>query len=80
MLNTVKKAALIFATAVMAAGAAAGSAVADTDAQGMAANSAGVLSGNVIQVPVDVPVNACGLSVDVIGALNPALGSKCANM
>ncbi|WP_405879844.1 MULTISPECIES: chaplin [unclassified Streptomyces] len=78
-MNTAKKAALIFATAGMAAAAAAGSAVADAGAQGSAANSAGVASGNVIQIPVDVPVNACGLSVNIIGALNPAYGNMCAN-
>ncbi|MFD5424920.1 chaplin [Streptomyces sp. NPDC127084] len=48
---------------------------ADGDAQG----SPGVLSGNSVQVPVDVPVNVCGNSVNVIGALNPAFGSACAN-
>ncbi|MFE2962718.1 chaplin [Streptomyces sp. NPDC059340] len=78
-MNPVKKAALIFATAGMAAGAAAGSAVADAGAQGSATNSPGVASGNVIQIPVDVPVNACGLSVNVIGALNPAFGNVCDN-
>ncbi len=41
--------------------------------------SPGVLSGNVIQVPVDVPVNACGNTVDVIGLLNPAFGNGCVN-
>ncbi|MET7977938.1 chaplin, partial [Streptomyces mirabilis] len=51
----------------------------DAGAQGAAANSPGVASGNVIQVPVDIPVNACGLSVNVIGALNPAFGNVCDN-
>ncbi|MER7309338.1 chaplin [Streptomyces griseoluteus] len=41
--------------------------------------SPGVLSGNDIQVPVDIPVNACGNSVDVVGALNPAFGNHCGN-
>ncbi|MEV8456765.1 chaplin [Streptomyces sp. NPDC052095] len=49
-------------------------------AEGAAVGSPGVLSGNVVQVPVDVPVNACGNSVDVIGALNPAGGNHCANV
>ncbi|WNI26820.1 chaplin [Streptomyces sp. ITFR-16] len=48
-------------------------------AQGVAANSPGVLSGNLIQVPVDVPVNVCGNTVNVVGALNPAAGNKCEN-
>ncbi|MFF3494388.1 chaplin [Streptomyces sp. NPDC002795] len=57
----------------------AGLAMADAGAQGAAANSPGVLSGNLIQVPVHVPVNVCGNTVNVIGALNPAFGNTCAN-
>ncbi|ALO93914.1 membrane protein [Streptomyces hygroscopicus subsp. limoneus] len=57
----------------------AGPAFADSGAQGTAANSPGFLSGNVIQVPIHVPVNLCGNTVDVIGLLNPALGNACAN-
>ncbi|MFF4900045.1 chaplin [Streptomyces sp. NPDC001068] len=49
------------------------------DATGTASNSPGVLSGNVIEVPVDVPVNVCGDSIDVIGLLNPAAGNACTN-
>lgn len=51
----------------------------DDGSQGAPANSPGILSGNVVQVPVDVPVNVCGNSVNVIGTLNPAMGSTCAN-
>ena len=36
-------------------------------------------SGNLVQVPVHVPVNVCGDSVNVIGLLNPAFGNECAN-
>ncbi|MFF7237242.1 chaplin family protein [Streptomyces collinus] len=54
-------------------------ALADTGAQGAAQHSAGVLSGNTVQVPVDVPVNVCGNSVDAAAALNPAFGNSCAN-
>ncbi|WP_348534643.1 MULTISPECIES: chaplin [unclassified Kitasatospora] len=57
----------------------AGYAYASTEAQGVAANSAGVGSGNSLQVPVDAPVNVCGNTVDVIGLLNPAFGNQCAN-
>nr|WP_200819263.1 chaplin [Tolypothrix sp. NIES-4075] len=39
--------------------------------------SPGVLSGNAIQVPIHVPVNVCGNSIDVIGLLNPAFGNTC---
>ncbi|MER5363319.1 chaplin, partial [Streptomyces sp. NPDC002785] len=48
-------------------------------AEGVATDSPGVLSGNLIQAPVDVPVNACGNSVNVVGALNPAFDNKCSN-
>lgn len=49
-------------------------------AEAVAANSPGVLSGNVVQAPVDIPVNACGNSVNVVGILNPAFGNKCENV
>ncbi|MET8412450.1 chaplin ChpG [Streptomyces sp. NPDC005195] len=57
----------------------AGIAAADSGANGAAANSPGVLSGNVLQVPVHIPVNVCGNTVDVIGLLNPAFGNTCVN-
>ncbi|MEU5436026.1 chaplin [Streptomyces sp. NPDC020719] len=57
----------------------AGMAVADAGAHGEASHSPGVASGNVIQVPIHVPVNVCGLTVNVIGALNPAFGNHCEN-
>ncbi|GLF96218.1 chaplin [Streptomyces yaizuensis] len=48
-------------------------------ASGVAAGSPGVGSGNVVQVPVEVPVNACGNSVDAGGVLNPTFGNECVN-
>ncbi|MFJ1549592.1 chaplin [Streptomyces sp. NPDC088246] len=48
-------------------------------AEGLATDSPGVLSGNLIHAPVDVPVNVCGNSVAVVGALNPASGNECSN-
>ncbi|GHH18709.1 chaplin [Streptomyces lanatus] len=48
-------------------------------AHGSSSNSPGVLSGNTVQAPVDVPVNVCGNTVDVIGVLNPAIGNSCSN-
>ncbi|WKE71606.1 chaplin [Streptomyces sp. WP-1] len=54
-------------------------ALADSNAQSLAQGSPGVLSGNSIQVPVHVPVNVCGNSVDVAALLNPAFGNSCAN-
>jgi hypothetical protein len=59
--------------------AGAGMAVADSGAQAGAVGSPGVLSGNAIQAPVHVPVNACGITGSVIGLLNPAFGSGCSN-
>ena len=57
----------------------AGLALADAGANGEAVGSPGVLSGNVVQVPVNIPVNVCGNTVDVIGLLNPAFGNTCVN-
>ncbi|MFD9729142.1 chaplin [Streptomyces sp. NPDC059072] len=48
-------------------------------ADGFAGGSPGVLSGNLLQVPVDVPVNVCGNTVNVIALLNPAFGNTCVN-
>ncbi|MFJ1974864.1 chaplin [Streptomyces sp. NPDC087903] len=57
----------------------AGLAMADAGAQGEAVGSPGVLSGNVVQVPINIPINVCGNTVNVIGALNPAFGNHCSN-
>ncbi|MET9482231.1 chaplin [Streptomyces sp. NPDC006638] len=73
-----KKAATIVAGLFLAVGAAA-PAVADAGAEGVAVGSPGVLSGNVIQVPVHIPVNLCGNSIDIVALLNPAFGNVCAN-
>ncbi|MFI9120207.1 chaplin [Streptomyces bikiniensis] len=73
-----KKAAAVVAGIIMAMGAAS-PAFADADAEGAAVGSPGVLSGNVIQVPIHIPVNVCGNSVNVIALLNPAFGNVCVN-
>ncbi|MFJ3175271.1 chaplin [Streptomyces roseus] len=65
------------AGAVVAAGASVASA--DAGAQGVAVGSPGVGSGNLIQVPIHIPVNACGNTVNVIGLLNPSFGNTCVN-
>ncbi|MGW7243564.1 chaplin [Streptomyces sp. NPDC054804] len=57
----------------------AGPAFADTDATGTAGGSPGVVSGNNVQAPVNVPVGVCGNSIDVAAVLNPAFGNSCAN-
>ncbi|WUX48800.1 chaplin [Streptomyces sp. NBC_01435] len=58
---------------------AAAPAFADSGAEGGAANSPGVVSGNVIQVPIHIPVNLCGNTINVIGLLNPSFGNTCVN-
>ncbi|MCF6522545.1 chaplin [Streptomyces sp. JJ36] len=55
----------------------AGLATADSGAQGAAVGSPGVISGNVVQVPVHVPVNVCGNTVNIIALLNPTFGNTC---
>ncbi|MDF3141730.1 MULTISPECIES: chaplin [unclassified Streptomyces] len=54
-------------------------AYADSAADGAAADSPGLISGNTIQLPVHVPVNVCGNTVNVVGLLNPAVGNTCTN-
>ncbi|GAA1187746.1 hypothetical protein GCM10009654_51680 [Streptomyces hebeiensis] len=49
------------------------------EADGAAVGSPGVLSGNNVQVPVEIPINVCGNTVDPVGVLNPAFGNVCAN-
>ncbi|MFD9372545.1 chaplin [Streptomyces sp. NPDC060020] len=56
-----------------------GFAYADADAGGRAEGSPGLLSGNLVQLPVHVPVNVCGNTVSVVGVLNSAAGNRCAN-
>ena len=78
MQNIKRSALLVTVTAGILVGGA-GAAMASSDAAGAANNSPGVLSGNLVQVPVHVPVNVCGDSVNVIGLLNPAFGNHCVN-
>ncbi|MFG2620080.1 chaplin [Streptomyces sp. NPDC048507] len=56
-----------------------GLAHADADAGGQAERSPGLLSGNLLQLPVQTPVNVCGNTVSVVGVLNSASGNRCAN-
>ncbi|MGW6458754.1 chaplin [Streptomyces sp. NPDC055078] len=77
MKNLKKAAALTMITgSLIAAGAGIASATpGGAHAGGEAVGSPGVASGNLIQVPVHVPVNAVGNTVNVIGLLNPAFGN-----
>ncbi|MFE4827765.1 chaplin [Streptomyces sp. NPDC056672] len=69
---------LVGTGAVLVGGA--GVAAADAEAEAAAVGSPGVLSGNVLQVPVHIPVNVCGNTIDLVGLLNPAFGNQCANI
>lgn len=72
----------VTAMAALAASTALGGmspAFADSGASGGAANSPGVVSGNAIQVPIHIPVNVCGNTVNIVGLLNPAFGNTCLN-
>ncbi|MFJ7266029.1 chaplin [Streptomyces sp. NPDC099050] len=63
----------------LAVAGAGGFAFADAEAGGQAVGSPGVLSGNLLQLPVHAPVNVCGNTVSVVGVLNPAAGNRCVN-
>ncbi|MGW6918812.1 chaplin [Kitasatospora sp. NPDC054939] len=76
---SIKKTAAVGAAVVGIVAAGASTAVASSGAEGVAAGSPGVISGNQIQVPVHVPVNLCGNSVNIVGLLNPAFGNHCLN-
>ncbi|GAA0625747.1 chaplin [Streptomyces crystallinus] len=81
-MKNLKKAAAVAMVAggIVAAGAGAAAAHGGATADGVAENSPGVVSGNLVQVPVQVPVNATGNSVNVIGLLNPAFGNESSNV
>lgn len=57
--------------------AGAGVATAQSGAVGGSVGAPGVISGNVVQVPIHVPVQACGNTVNIIALLNPAFGNTC---
>ncbi|MFD3521993.1 chaplin [Streptomyces sp. NPDC058653] len=78
-MSRIAKAVVLSSAAAAAVVGASGAAIADSGAQGAAVGSPGVISGNVIQVPVHVPVNVCGNTINVIGLLNPAFGNTCVN-
>ncbi|WP_156724398.1 chaplin [Streptomyces apocyni] len=80
-MKNLKKATAITMVAggLLAAGAGVASATDGAQAHGKAVKSPGVASGNLIQAPVHVPVNACGNTVNVVGVLNPAFGNHCVN-
>ncbi|MEU6879788.1 chaplin [Streptomyces sp. NPDC046712] len=79
-MSRIAKAVVLSVGVAASVAGATGVAAADSHAEGAAVKSPGVLSGNLIQVPIHIPINACGNTVNVIGALNPAFGNTCANV
>ncbi|MFF4184383.1 chaplin [Streptomyces sp. NPDC001691] len=69
----------VLAGGALAAATGAASAHGGAQADGTAERSPGVVSGNLVQAPVHVPVNATGNTVNVIGVLNPAFGNESSN-
>ncbi|WP_340379006.1 chaplin [Streptomyces sp. SS7] len=78
-MSRIAKGLVLTSVAAAAVAGASGIAAADSGASGVAEHSPGVLSGNVVQVPVHVPINVCGNTVDIGGLLNPAFGNTCVN-
>jgi hypothetical protein len=78
-MSRIAKGLVLTSVAAAAVAGASGIAAADSGSNGIAEHSPGVLSGNVVQVPVHVPVNVCGNTINVPGLLNPAFGNTCVN-
>ncbi|MFE7929565.1 chaplin [Streptomyces sp. NPDC057456] len=78
-MSRIAKGLVLTSVAAAAVAGASGIAAADSGANGIAEHSPGVLSGNVVQVPVHIPVNVCGNTINVVGLLNPAFGNTCIN-
>ncbi|MEK8170621.1 chaplin [Streptomyces sp. M19] len=74
-----KAAALTVVTGAAVLGAAGGAVAHDGASARAGRRFPGVISGNTIQVPVHIPVNLCGNSIDVIGLFNPSMGNHCVN-
>ncbi|MDT0444793.1 chaplin [Streptomyces johnsoniae] len=74
-MHTAKRAALVLVAAGAVTGTAAGTAAAEANAGGQAAASPGVASGNVVQLPINLPVTAVGNSINVVGLLNSTFGN-----
>jgi LPXTG-motif cell wall-anchored protein len=53
--------------------------VAHASTSGTTDDSTGIASGNLIQIPVNVPINLCGNQIDVIGLANSLTDTGCGN-
>ncbi|MDT0265214.1 chaplin [Streptomyces sp. DSM 44915] len=78
-MNNLKKIGTVALLVGGIAAAGAGVASADSNAVGGAAGSPGVISGNNVQIPLDVPINISGNTVNIVGLLNPAFGNFAGN-
>ncbi len=78
-MSRIAKGLALTSVAAAAVAGTAGAAVADSGAQGAVSQSPGVISGNAAQIPIHLPINLCGNSINVIGLLNPAFGNECLN-
>jgi hypothetical protein len=78
-MSRIAKAVVLSVGAAATLAGATGIASADAGAGAAAVGSPGVISGNVIQIPLHVPINLCGNTIDVVGILNPAFGNTCVN-
>ncbi|MFF8383823.1 chaplin [Streptomyces kanasensis] len=78
-MSRIAKAAVLTSAVAASVAGAAGVANADADAHAAAVGSPGVISGNVVQVPIHIPINLCGNTIDIIGLLNPTFGNVCIN-
>ncbi|WP_316773790.1 chaplin [Streptomyces sasae] len=69
------------ATALVLTGSATAFAGDDGGASAHAAaiGSPGLLSGNVVQIPIDIPINVCGNTFGAANLLSPTVGNICVN-
>ncbi|MFF7244879.1 chaplin [Embleya sp. NPDC008237] len=79
-MSSFKKATVMAAGTAALVMAGAGAASAAAEAEGAAVGSPGVVSGLNVQVPIHIPVNFCGNTIDVAGFINPTFGNFCANI
>ncbi|MFF8607350.1 chaplin [Streptomyces sp. NPDC015346] len=78
-MSRIAKAVVLSVGVAASVAGATGVAFAHSDSGAAAMNSGGLVAGNVIQIPIHLPINLCGNTVNVIGALNPTWGNTCVN-
>ncbi|MFE1249305.1 chaplin [Streptomyces sp. NPDC058735] len=59
--------------------ATAGAASADEGPVAVSAHNSGVLSGNIIQIPLHIDTNICGNTFDTLNLFSPPIGNRCSN-